>query len=383
MTKTGKYIYGIIPQAKKFIGSVPFFPEIAVQAKQEKENISSQECLLQETIKTLSHGGDKILGRLDVIPYKDIAAVVSEVETSDYANLPKELLAGLLVKHQKIIEKIMSFDYLVIPVKFGTSALDEGEVKDILHKGYSLIKEILKKINNKIEINVAATWSDFTSVLKEAGEEEEIRELKTKLLANPASITRGKQMKIGQMMKKTLDEKRNKYAFQIQEALKSGIYDFKDHEFMDDKMVANMAFLIDKAKQKDFDKKLEKLNTQMVEKLHFRRIGPLPPYSFYTLEIKKIPFEKIDWARKQFALSKAADKKEIKKAYQQASLSLHPDISPNKPHAEKKFQDIVKAYKILLDYCQAYEQMGGSDACSFQKEEFTKNAILVRLSGGR
>jgi len=102
-----------------------------------------------------------------------------------------------------------------------------------LHQRYNLIKETLKKINNKIEINVAATWNDFNLILKEAGEEEKIRELKVKLLAKPAGITREDQIKMGQMIKKTLDGKKNRFAFQIQEALKSGSCDFKDHELMD------------------------------------------------------------------------------------------------------------------------------------------------------
>lgn len=381
MTQTGKYIYGIIPQAEKFNGTMPFYDETTAQANQAKKNTSSYECLLQETIETLSDGQGKTPGQLDIIPYKDISAVVSELEISEYANLPKELLAGLLLKHQRIIEKIMSFNCIVIPVKFGTSAVNEIEVKDILQKGYSLIKDTFTKIRNKIEINVAATWSDFPSILKETGDEEEIKKLKTKLLTNPKGITKEDQMKIGQMMKKALDEKRNRFAFQIQEALKPDSYDFKEHELMDDKMVVNMALFIDKAQQKDFDKRLEKLNNQFLEKLHFRCIGPLPPYSFYTLEIKKMHFAEIVWARQQFALSEVADKKEIKKAYQQASLSLHPDIGPNKPHVEKKFKDIVKAYKILLDYCQASEQGGRHKGCNFHEKEFEKNSLIIRLSG--
>lgn len=185
---------------------------------------------MTQIAKTLFDGQGKTPGQLDIISFKDISAVVSEVEISDYANLPKELLTGLLLKHQRVIEKIMSFDYVVIPVKFGTSAVDEMEVKDILHKGYNLIKETLKKISNKIEINVAATWNNFSTILKEAEEEEEIRELKANLLAKPEGMTAEDQAKIGQMIKKNLDKKKNRFAFQIQEALKSGSCDFKDHE---------------------------------------------------------------------------------------------------------------------------------------------------------
>ncbi len=130
MRKTGKYIYGIInPYAENRFNPIPLFAETSSPAE---KNSASKKSLTQ-IAKTLFDGQGKTPGQLDIISFKDISAVVSEVEISDYANLPKELLTGLLLKHQRVIEKIMSFDYVVIPVKFGTSAVDEMEVKDILH----------------------------------------------------------------------------------------------------------------------------------------------------------------------------------------------------------------------------------------------------------
>lgn len=151
---------------------------------------------------------------------------------------------------------------------------------------------------------------------------------------------------------------------------------------MDDKMMANMAFFIDNAGQKDFDKKLEELNSQFMERLHFRCVGPLPPFSFYTLEIKKMQFVEIDWARKQFALpDETTNKKEIKRPYQQASLVIHPDKNPDKPHIGKKFKEIVRAYNILLNYCRALEQAGAGDCCSFHEKKLKDNIILVKVGG--
>ena len=46
------------------------------------------------------------------------------------------------------------------------------EVRNILSKGYNLIKEIFERISDKIEIDVVASWSDFNSIIKEAGEEK-------------------------------------------------------------------------------------------------------------------------------------------------------------------------------------------------------------------
>lgn len=307
------------------------------------------------------------------ISYQDISAVVSDSEIIDYINMPKNTLGRQLIRHQGVIEGIMA-EHTIIPMKLGTFAVDEDEVRDILERGYSIIKDIFNKIADKIEIDLAVTWNDFNSILKEVGEEKEIKELKEGLLANPEGVSVDDQMKLGVMIKKALDEKRERCAGKIENALKAIICDFRVHELMDDKMVSNSAFLIDKYKQKDFDKKIDELNAEFGEKLNFRCVCPLPPYSFYTLETKRMRFEEVDWARKKLGLNGSAAKEEIKKAYQTKAFSSHPDRNPDTSEARKVFDEVTNAYRILSDYCQ-------NDSCSFKEQDFKENSLIVRLRG--
>jgi len=346
MAKTEKYIYGIIDSDAE----EPFGP------------CGITAC---EMVYTIS--------------FHDISAVVSDSEIVDYTCMRKDTLARLLLRHQKTIEKIMGLEHPVIPMRLGTFVSDKTEVKDILTKGYSLTKEIFGKIKDKIEIDVAAAWSDFNSVLKEAAEEQEIKEIKERLLADPKGVTVDEQMKVGLMVKKALGQKREIIASQIHSALEAVSQEFKEHELMDDKMVINKAFLINRAKQKDFYKRVEELNTKFDEKLNFRCVGPLPPYSFYTLEIKRMGFEELDQARKRLQLNDTATKDEIKKAHQELAFSLHPDKNPFTPGIERRFDEANKAYKILLEYCAAVEQTGQRDGYSFNEEKFKKNNILVKV----
>ena len=304
------------------------------------------------------------------VSYQNISVVVSDSETLDYTHMRKDRLAMLLVRHQKAIEKIMGLGHTIIPMRLGTFAKDEAEIKHILASGHSIIKDVFDKISNKIEIDVAATWSDFTSVLKETGDEKEIRELKERLLANPKQVSIDDQMKVGFMVKKALDEKRDRLAEEIQNVLKKIAREARAHEIMDDKLVMNSAFFIDKSDQTLFYKKVEELNMAFAERLNFRCVGPLPPYSFYTLEIKKMQIDEIDWAKKKLGVNDATSKDGIKKAYQRSAVSSHPDRNPDIPGSEMKFDEVNKAYKILVDYCEACEQMGQGDG---------KNAVLVKV----
>lgn len=307
------------------------------------------------------------------IPYQDISAVVSGSPFLDYTTLPKNQVAKYLLAHQQVIEGVMD-SYTIIPMRLGTFADNDEEVKEILTKGYSTIKNIFEGIKESREIDVVATWSDFSSVLREVSEEGEIKEFKQTILNKKEGVTVDDQMKIGVMVKNHLNQKREKYALEIQTSLNKVSESIKVHELMDDKMVINTAFLISKDKQKDFDRKVEELNTKFAEKLNFRCVGPLPPYSFYTLEIKKMQFEEIERARKRLGLNDFVSKDKIKKAYQRLAFSFHPDKNPNTPGIEKEFDEVTKAYNLLWEYCQ-------KDSCSFKEDGFKKNAILVRLRG--
>lgn len=319
--------------------------------------------------------------RIYTIPYQDISAIVSDSGMVDYTRMHRDALARLLVGHQKVLEKMMIVDHAIIPMRLGTFAVDEAEIREILTKGYSLIKDILKKLDDKIEIDVVCTWSDFTSVIMEAGEDQEIKGLKERLLIDPQGITMDDRMKVGVLLKKRLDRMSQSCALKIQDALKTVREDIRQHELMDDQMVINAAFLICKTRQKEFYARIEELNNTFAEKLNFRCVGPLPPYSFYTLEIKKMEFSDVDWARKRLGiLEEAIPKDEIKKAYQRQAFVFHPDKNSdkNKMEAEKEFNQIKRSYDILLDYAFSCEQ-AGRQGIDFQEDEFKKNAVLIKV----
>jgi hypothetical protein len=307
------------------------------------------------------------------VPYKDLSALVRDSKSVGPLPKSKDSLARLLIGHQVVIEKIMAQGATIIPMKLGTFAQDENEVKDILNHGYRLMKEIMEKIADKIEIDIVATWSHFDSTVKDAGEEKEIQDFKERLLSRPQGATVEDRIKIGVMIKKALDEKRATVSRDILDRLQPVVEDSRIHELMDDQMVMNAAFLIDKAKHQNFEEKVEELNATMQEKLNFRCVGPLPPYSYYTLEAKKFRLEEIEWARKKLGLlNEKATRDEIKNAHRTMAMSTHPDRISNGSGMEMAFEEITQAYQMLGEYCR-------EDVCSFKETEFAKNAIVIKV----
>jgi hypothetical protein len=363
MSKIGKYIYGVINS-----GTKEFF---------NLDDIVSFEDFYPFKSQTELAGGGEIFNRAYTISFQDIAAVVKDSEIVDYSHMPNDKLARLLVSHQQLIEKVMT-KHTIIPMRLGTFVEGDKEVEQILVRGYRTIKDIFERVQNTIEVDIVATLSDFNSFLQEVSEEEEIKTLKQSLLSRKGGVTADDQMKVGVLVKKHLDKKKETLANQIQTALGQIAQDSKAHDLMDDKMVLNTAFLIGRNRREEFEQKIDRLNDEFEDKLNFRCIGPLPPYSFYTLEVKKPQFEEIDWARRKLGLkSDFITANEIKKAHRRIALTCHPDKNPGVPDIEKKFDDMTKAYRILLDYYRASNQANKDAGCYLNEEAFEKDAVLV------
>ena len=338
MGKEGKYIYGLIgTETERRFGPIG-----------------------------IGDRGDEV----HTILYKDIAAVVSDLPFIEFNSLLKEALVRYLAAHQSVIEQIMK-NCTIIPMKFGTMAKDEKDLQKILKQGYYQFKRALESMDNKIELDVVALWSNLNLILQEIGEEERIEKFKQDIAQRPSDQTHEQKIELGKMVKSALDEKGDKCAAEILKVLQGEAGDFRSHLLMNDSMIMNVAFLMDRGKEREFDQKVKELNEKYEERINFRCVAPLPPYSFSTIEVKRMEFEAVDDARKALGLSDEATMFEIKEAHRKLTHKYHPDKNPDDIHAVEQFRRVSEAYKILNDYCQHYRY-------SFREAD-VKNFVMVKV----
>ena len=311
------------------------------------------------------------------VPYMDVSAIVSDSEIIDYTNLPGDAAARHLIQHQLVIEKVIQ-EFTIIPMRLGTYVLNEDEVMQVLTKGHRMFKEIFEKIEGRIEVDVAVTWVDLNMVINEVSEQEEIKTLKQSLLNKKETITVDDQMKMGMLIKGHLNKKKDECAHTIKDSLKGFCRDTKEYTIPDDMTILNAAFFIDNEMRIPFEERLDELNNDFNGKVHFKYIGPLPPYNFYPLEIKKFQYEEIERAREKLSLCTLVTKDDIRKAYRMCVSIYHPDKQSDtqsdtqKAEAEMEYDEITKAYGLLSEYCQ-------KESCSFEEEDFAGNAIIVKI----
>ncbi len=302
-------------------------------------------------------------GEVYTISGADIACLVSDSPFFDYRSMPKPDVGTHISIYQSVIEQVMK-NYTLIPVKFGTIAKNEDEVREILLKGYQELRETLDKMENKIEFDVVVLWSEFDSVLKEIGEEKEIKALKAKIAGQEQALSLQDKIKIGQAVKSILDKRRDEILEFIQNALNRIAIDTCGSVCLGDKMIMNTAFLIEKEKETQFDKTLNELDNRLQGKVNFRCVGPLPPYSFSQIEVKRIEKKALKNGMAILGLESSAEvhprlkTAEIKKAYRIMARRYHPDmLGPGGAKGDERFKELTQAYELLLDYSQGIEKV--------------------------
>ena len=189
-------------------------------------------------------------------------------------------------------------------------------------------REVFRKISGKAELDVAATWADVGSVISRISEMKEIKELRERLMSNPGGVSVEDQIMAGNVVKQTLDAQRERSAAEINGALGMFSAAYAIHDPMDDNMICNTAFLVEKLKKDFFESKLEELDGLYGGEVNFRCIGPLPPYSFYTAEVMKFKPDDLTLAKKILDLDgRPLGAEDIEKAYKKKAMRCHPDVS--------------------------------------------------------
>lgn len=314
------------------------------------------------------------------ITFKNIAAIVSEKEIAPLDFSDRKSLAHMLVHHQKTIEDLMGKGFnMIIPMKFGTTAHSKEEVLSILIRGYDLIVGTLNDIEFLTEIDLAVTWADFSSTLKEIANHPGIIELKHQLLERESSFTEVDQIKVGMLLKEKLVEKNKMVELRILEAISSISLNVKIHEAMNDQMITNSAFLLNRNKREEFEQIIDRLDEEYSGLLNFKLVGPLPCYSFYTIEVKELNLELVEQAKNELGLSKEPSENEIKRAYLEKARLFHPDTC-KAIDSEVRFNKISRAYHTLLDYSVAEKQSSKEGSTSQPQEKVAKNMILVKIT---
>ena len=212
--------------------------------------------------------------------YQDLAAVLSEAEEIECDPIRVNLLA-----HTHVLEEIAR-EYLILPMSFGIIAENEEKVTELLRQNYLEFMRQLKMLKGKIELGVKVLWIEDAVVKEMESRVKDFQELKKKIVDLSAKEDQNAKLKAGRLVESIVKEWEKKYAQKIYSSLKEIAVDSRLNQPIGIKMLLNSSFLVDKNKEKDFDKRVNELAQNYENQLKFKYVGPVPPYNFVNIKLK-------------------------------------------------------------------------------------------------
>ena len=312
-------------------------------------------------------------GRFELVRDGDVAAVVSESAIAGFADLPRGDLMRYLARHQEAIEEIMDYS-TVLPVKFGTLLESDDQVRTLLNLGHDDFQRTAKMIGSAVEFDVAVTW-DPADVFAAIANEPEIAAFKEQVAALPPEESLRGRMAIGQLVKTRFDERRTQLRDELVNELTHAVSQWQLNPVMDDSMVANVACLVSDSQLSALEHKVYELDERHGDRLQFRLVGPLPAYSFASVEARLVQPQDLQAACELLQLSDPASTPEqVKHAFYQQARVVHPDVAGDDPAALSQFVRVTEAYRLMSAVAQQMPAfpLGGDSA----------PRILWRVGGG-
>jgi len=210
--------------------------------------------------------------------FDGLAAVVSRSPIKSYTVARDNMMA-----HEKVIEEVMK-EHAVLPVRFCTIARNDDEVREILRREHSRFSDLLKNIEGKKELGLRGFCNE--GIYKDIVDKySEIRELKEKIAALPAARTHSQRMEIGGMVEAALKREKELFREDILGVLSPLSVQTKTNNNYGDMMILNAAFLVEKSRERDFDRAVNELDAKYSGKIKFKYVGTLPPFNFVNVVI--------------------------------------------------------------------------------------------------
>jgi len=289
--------------------------------------------------------------RVRVVAAGGLGAVVSAHTTPfDLHALPRETLLKHLVVYQRVVERVMQRQS-VLPVRFGTQLENADEARDIISQNRTTLGGAFAQMRGMTELEVAATW-EIGRVLQEIGRDPAVVSAREaiELRGDPTPEDR---LQLGRLVESHIELRRAAIRRRALDALESLASSTATHALLDERLVMNEAFLISTGDVPEFEKRVHRLDELFEGQIGFRIVGPLPPYTFCTVEVMRVTAGQREEARRALGLpDEELAERVIRGAYRRAAAAAQRQLPGDVPIAEPHAGDLRGASELLLDLCR-------------------------------
>ena len=210
---------------------------------------------------------------ISLVEAEERAAIVSELEDGPVETTRRNLLA-----HADVVEQLHEAA-VVLPARFGYMLDSREEVLELL--ALPEIERLLERHERTSELTLKGTYEE--SVLAEVG--AELQPLRDAYRAQP-SVEIG--IELGEAVGQALAVRRARDASLVLDELDPLVLDVVQGEPAGELAAFDFALLVERGRVEAIESRLDELVARLSPPLHFKLVGPLPPYSFVRLAMPAV-----------------------------------------------------------------------------------------------
>lgn len=217
------------------------------------------------------------------VNHQKLAAVVSDTGFEEIDPTRKNVRAHTIVQDELLK------NCTILPMGFGMIANSKDDVLKLLEKNYQGLTRELKRLGGKVEVELKVFWDQEAMIKELQGGSEELSRLKAKINDAPSPIEAQKLLiEAGKLVERIAVDWKAKYADRVYTILKGFSIDARLNNPLGVKNILNASFLVERARESDFQKEVFKLDSQYQDKVNFKYVGPLAPYNFVNVKLEPV-----------------------------------------------------------------------------------------------
>lgn len=217
--------------------------------------------------------------RVRALKEGDVAALVSDKDAKEKV-LP---LRKNLAPHNLVIRETMART-TIIPMAFGHVARSEEDVLRALRRNKAAIHAELDRLWHKVEMGLKVKW-DVDNIFQHLlGLDPELAAFRDKVFGRASAASQAEKIELGRMFEERLSQEREREVERVTEALRADVAELKVNPPKGEKMVMDLAFLIDRDGAKTFEDKICKIAAAYPAQYIFDYSGPWAPFDFVELD---------------------------------------------------------------------------------------------------
>jgi hypothetical protein len=218
---------------------------------------------------------------LEFISGRDATSVVSTIDT-DHIRPERRHLAA----HREVLRRLIAQEEAVLPICFGTIAAGPDAVRSMLTRNRIALVRQLRRVAGMVEMGLGVAWEvnnifDYFISIK-----PELRAARDRVFGRHGQPTQEEQIELGRTFERLLSDERDNHTSTVEQALATCCAEIKRHPARDEREVMNLACLIRRDRQAEFEKGLFQAASHFDNCFAFDYSGPWAPHSFAEMDIK-------------------------------------------------------------------------------------------------